>query len=72
MSFFLARNFAALARRQSIRHDSALLVVSGIVEAIHAFRVWRWGGFFLHLVGGILGVLVGLLIVTNPVAGALA
>jgi uncharacterized membrane protein HdeD (DUF308 family) len=49
-----------------------LLVVSGIIEAIHAFRVRRWGGIFLHLVGGILGVLVGLLIVTHPVAGALA
>jgi uncharacterized membrane protein HdeD (DUF308 family) len=49
-----------------------LLVVSGIIEAVHAFRVRRWGGIFLHLIGGILGVLVGLLIVTHPVAGALA
>jgi uncharacterized membrane protein HdeD (DUF308 family) len=49
-----------------------LLVVSGIIEAVHAFRVRRWGGIFLHLVGGILGVLVGLLVVTHPVAGALA
>lgn len=30
------------------------------------------GGTFLHLVAGILGVLIGLLIVTHPVAGALA
>jgi uncharacterized membrane protein HdeD (DUF308 family) len=49
-----------------------LLVVSGIIEAVHAFRVRKWGGIFLHLIGGILGVLVGLLIVTHPVAGALA
>jgi uncharacterized membrane protein HdeD (DUF308 family) len=49
-----------------------LLVVSGIFEAIHAFGVRRWGGLFLHLIGGILGILVGLLIVTHPVAGALA
>ena len=48
-----------------------LLVVSGIIEAIHAFRVRRWGGAVLHLIGGILGVLVGLLVVTHPVAGAL-
>jgi uncharacterized membrane protein HdeD (DUF308 family) len=48
-----------------------LMVFSGIVEAIHAFRVRGWGGVFLHLVGGVLGVLVGLLIVTHPVAGAL-
>jgi uncharacterized membrane protein HdeD (DUF308 family) len=49
-----------------------LLVVSGIVEAIQAFRVRRWGGIFLHLIGGVLGVLVGLLVVTHPIAGALA
>jgi uncharacterized membrane protein HdeD (DUF308 family) len=49
-----------------------LLVISGIVEAVQAFRVRRWGGMFLHLIGGILGILVGLLVVTHPVAGALA
>jgi uncharacterized membrane protein HdeD (DUF308 family) len=49
-----------------------LVVVSGVVEAVHAFRMRKWGGIFLHLVGGILGVLIGLLIVTHPVAGALA
>jgi len=49
-----------------------LLVVSGIVESIYAFRVRRWGGFFLHLIGGILGIFIGLLVVAHPVAGALA
>jgi uncharacterized membrane protein HdeD (DUF308 family) len=49
-----------------------LLVFSGIVESIYAFRVRKWGGLFLHLIGGILGVLIGLLVVTHPVAGALA
>ena len=49
-----------------------LIVVSGVIEAVHAFRMRKWGGIFLHLVGGILGVLIGLLVVTHPVAGALA
>ena len=49
-----------------------VLVVSGIVETVQAFRVRRWGVFFLHLIGGVLGVLVGLLIVTGPPAGAFA
>ena len=49
-----------------------LLVVSGLVEAIQSFRVRRWGGIFLHLIGGTLGILVGLLVVTHPLAGALA
>jgi uncharacterized membrane protein HdeD (DUF308 family) len=49
-----------------------LMVVSGIIEAIHAFRVRRWsGGVLLHMIGGVLGILVGLLVVTHPVAGAL-
>jgi uncharacterized membrane protein HdeD (DUF308 family) len=49
-----------------------LLVVSGLIESIYTFRVRRWGGFFLHLIGGILGIFIGLLVVTHPVAGALA
>ena len=49
-----------------------LLVISGVIEMVHAFRVRRWGGLFLHLIGGVLGILVGLLVVTHPVAGAVA
>jgi uncharacterized membrane protein HdeD (DUF308 family) len=49
-----------------------LLVFSGIVESFYAFRVRQWGGLFLHLIGGVLGVLIGLLVITHPVAGALA
>ena len=47
-----------------------LLVISGVIELIHAFRVRRWGGLFLHLIGGVLGIFVGLLIATHPLAGA--
>ena len=49
-----------------------LMVLSGIVEAVHGFQVRGWSGMFLHLAGGVLGVLIGLLIVTHPIAGALA
>jgi uncharacterized membrane protein HdeD (DUF308 family) len=49
-----------------------VMVFSGVVELVHAFRVRKWGGVALHLIGGILGILLGLLIVTHPVAGALA
>src|ERR1700721_4671014 len=48
-----------------------LIVFSGVVEAIHAFRMRKWGGIFLHLMAGILGIFIGLMIVTHPVAGAL-
>jgi uncharacterized membrane protein HdeD (DUF308 family) len=49
-----------------------LLVLSGVMESIHAFRMVRWGGIFLHLAAGIVGIFVGLLIATHPIAGALA
>ncbi|MCU1287251.1 MAG: hypothetical protein JWO13_3601 [Acidobacteriales bacterium] len=49
-----------------------LMVLSGIVETVHAFRVHRWGGFFLHLIGGVLGIAIGLIVVFHPLAGALA
>jgi uncharacterized membrane protein HdeD (DUF308 family) len=49
-----------------------LMVLGGAIEAIHAFRVRGWRGASLHLLAGILGILIGLLIVTHPVAGAMA
>jgi len=49
-----------------------LLVVSGIAEMVQVFRVRRWGGLFLHVIGGILGVLIGLLVITRPLVGAMA
>ena len=49
-----------------------LMVFSGAIEAIQGFRQRKWGGVVLHLIVGLLGVLVGLLIVTHPLAGALA
>ncbi|HZQ91055.1 MAG TPA: HdeD family acid-resistance protein [Terriglobales bacterium] len=50
-----------------------VMAFSGAVELVQAFRVRKHGGsLFLHIVGGILGLGVGLLVVTHPVAGALA
>ena len=48
-----------------------LMVISGVAEAVHAFQVRGWSGFLLHVIGGLLGICVGLLIVTHPIAGAL-
>jgi uncharacterized membrane protein HdeD (DUF308 family) len=51
---------------------SWILVFSGVAETIYAFRIHKWGGLFLHLIVGLLGIFVGLVAVTHPVAGALA
>ncbi len=49
-----------------------LLVIGGVIEAVQAFWQRQWGGFFLHLLGGVLYVIVGLMVVVNPQVGALA
>jgi len=49
-----------------------LMVISGMLEVVHGFQVRTLGGIFLHLIGGVLGIVVGLLVVTHPLAGALA
>ncbi|HET6177530.1 MAG TPA: hypothetical protein VFE61_11400, partial [Candidatus Sulfotelmatobacter sp.] len=46
--------------------------IQRIFEAKHGFQVRGSRSLFLHLIGGVLGVLVGLMVVTHPVAGALA
>ncbi|HYK51875.1 MAG TPA: HdeD family acid-resistance protein [Terriglobales bacterium] len=48
-----------------------LMVFSGVIEAIHAFQVRGWRGELLHLVAGLLGIVLGLLVVTHPLAGAI-
>jgi uncharacterized membrane protein HdeD (DUF308 family) len=49
-----------------------ILVVAGILETIHAWRVRGWSGFTRHLLGGVLSFVVGGLIVANPAAGTLS
>jgi uncharacterized membrane protein HdeD (DUF308 family) len=49
-----------------------LLVVGGLMEAVHAFHKRNWGGFLLHLMPCVAGVPIGLLIATHPSAGGTA
>jgi uncharacterized membrane protein HdeD (DUF308 family) len=48
-----------------------LLIAMGAIEAVQSFWQPRWGGFFLHLIVGILAVVVGFHLVSSPVQGAL-
>jgi uncharacterized membrane protein HdeD (DUF308 family) len=44
-----------------------ILIIGGALEAVHAFwREKRWGGFFLDLLTGLLYVVVGWMMVSNP------
>ncbi len=46
-----------------------LLVLTGVAEAVYAFRTRRSDGFLFHLVPGIAAVPIGLLTATHPAAG---
>ncbi len=48
-----------------------LLIIVGAIEAVQSFWQPRWGGFFLHLIVGILAVVVGFNLVSSPMEGAL-
>lgn len=48
----------------------ALILVGGVVQVIHAFRVQGWGRFFYWLLAGLLYVVAGGLIMYNPLLGA--
>jgi uncharacterized membrane protein HdeD (DUF308 family) len=45
---------------------SVLMVLSGVAEMIGACWSWRWSGFFLHLLSGVLSLVVGLLFLRAP------
>ncbi len=49
-----------------------LLMIGGVIEIVHGFQTHRWGGFFLHLLAGLLFLVVGLVFFVNPLAGAVS
>jgi uncharacterized membrane protein HdeD (DUF308 family) len=48
----------------------AALLVGGVLQVVHAFMDRSWGGFLLQVLAGILYVIAGLLIMREPVRGA--
>lgn len=48
-----------------------LLLIGGVVEVFHAWRVHGWGGQLLHLLSALLAIIAGLIFIRNPLAGAL-
>jgi uncharacterized membrane protein HdeD (DUF308 family) len=54
----------------SITLFGLILIIGAVIGIIEAFRLKKWTGFFLHLFLALLSGIVGLIIVANPVAGA--
>src|SRR5271166_6448847 len=48
-----------------------LILVGGGMEVVGAFWCQEWSGFFLALLSGILGVVVGLMLLGNPIQGGI-
>ncbi len=48
-----------------------LLLFTGAMEGAYAFHQSKWTGILLHVVNGVLSVVAGFLLVTNPAGGAL-
>ena len=49
-----------------------MLLFSGVVALIHAFRTRTWSGFFLHLLSALLRGFTGYVLVRYPGAGAVS
>ncbi len=47
-----------------------ILLISGVVSLIQAFRTRTWSGFFLHLLSALFRGLVGFLLIRYPLSGA--
>ena len=48
-----------------------LILLGGGIEAVGAFWCQEWSGFFLALLSGILGIVVGLMLLGNPIQGGI-
>ena len=48
-----------------------LILVGGVSEAVGAFWCREWSGFFLAVLSGTLGVVVGLMMLANPIQAGL-
>lgn len=49
-----------------------LMLVGGLLQGAHAFVCRDWGGFFIDLLAGVLYFVVGVMIIGNPAATAVA
>lgn len=68
----IAIGTAVAATLISVLIFGCLLFIGGIFQIVHAFWVRTWSGMALQLFIGILNIIVGLLIIGNPGASALA
>src|SRR5262245_51476980 len=64
--------FPVISTLATVTALGALILVGGVIECVGAFWCRDWSGFFFALLAGILGVVVGLMLLGNPIGGGLA
>jgi uncharacterized membrane protein HdeD (DUF308 family) len=64
-------SFPVISTLATVTVLGALLLLAGTMEVVGAFWCRQWSGFFLALLSGILGVVVGLMLLGNPIEGGL-
>jgi uncharacterized membrane protein HdeD (DUF308 family) len=62
-------SFPVVATLATVTVLGVLILVGGVAEAIGAFWCREWSGFFLALLSGTLGIVVGLMLLGNPIQG---
>jgi uncharacterized membrane protein HdeD (DUF308 family) len=63
--------FPVISALATVTALGVLLLVAGVMESVGAFRCREWSGVFLALLSGILGVVVGLMLLANPIEGGI-
>jgi uncharacterized membrane protein HdeD (DUF308 family) len=66
----LAMTFPIMATVATVTFLSILLLLGAGAQIASAIWARRWGGFFLHLLYGLLYLVVGALLLERPVVGA--
>jgi uncharacterized membrane protein HdeD (DUF308 family) len=65
-----AVSYAVFATVTTVLFFGSLLLVGGMVQVVNAFLVRSWRGFFVHLLTGILHMVIGALMVEEPLRAA--
>jgi uncharacterized membrane protein HdeD (DUF308 family) len=68
---FLALGNLLVATLASVFFVGIMIIAGAVAQAIHAFQVKGWGGFFFLLLGGLLCGVTGIMTFANPALAAL-
>lgn len=70
----LAISYSTVTTLVSIVFLGVLLVIGGVIVIVEAYQFWwrQWGGFFEHIIVGLLYLALGILLIKMPVLSSLS